>query len=136
HLLKKNELGHLINGADYYTQLWNESEEMYQKLGGTDCNPISRMCLKATERCSLKSIMAMARIGISHGGFREGLAELFLSYPEAMMKRQDIPKNYVSRTKSQPAQEQSRCKKCGHYDFQYDGYWKEYVCKNCGWTIK
>jgi len=28
------------------------------------------------------------------------------------------------------------CKKCGHTGFDYDRYWKEHTCKNCGWQTK
>lgn len=28
------------------------------------------------------------------------------------------------------------CKKCGNKEFDYDSYWKEYVCKKCGWQTK
>ena len=28
------------------------------------------------------------------------------------------------------------CGKCGYSDFEYDTYWKEYSCKNCGWMVE
>lgn len=31
---------------------------------------------------------------------------------------------------------QSVCKKCGNRGFEYDNYFKEYSCKNCGWQVK
>ena len=27
-----------------------------------------------------------------------------------------------------------KCIKCGGYDFEYDTYFNEYICKNCGWV--
>lgn len=36
----------------------------------------------------------------------------------------------------QPSILQRTCQKCGHTAFDYDHYYKEYSCKNCGWLIK
>jgi len=34
-----------------------------------------------------------------------------------------------------PLLPQRLCPKCGHTGFDYDRYWKEYTCKNCGWQF-
>ena len=28
------------------------------------------------------------------------------------------------------------CEKCGNGWFEYDNFWKEYICKECGWVSK
>ncbi len=32
--------------------------------------------------------------------------------------------------------QQASCDKCNSPEFEYDGAWKEYSCKNCGWIVK
>lgn len=80
-------LGHLIKGADYYTLLWNESEEMYETLKGTGFNPVERMCLKATERSSQQSTTLMVKIGALYGEFMERLEPLLAIYSEELTMR-------------------------------------------------
>ena len=28
-----------------------------------------------------------------------------------------------------------KCEECGNSDFDYDPYFKEFTCQNCGWQI-
>ena len=32
--------------------------------------------------------------------------------------------------------QQAMCEKCGSPEFEYDSYYKEYSCKECGWIVK
>ena len=35
-----------------------------------------------------------------------------------------------------PENQKALCDKCGAIDFEYDSYWKEYSCKNCGFIVE
>lgn len=64
-------------------------------------------------------------------------AKIFKEYSESLaeliLEQKDNNKDF-KKPKTNVNELDRKCTKCGSHDFEHDNYWKEYICKNCGWV--